>query len=207
MDDTELFVRLYLEWWPIVRASAEPLLESSADAEDAAQSVFMRLWTKRSWRLIRSPGSFFRKAGRSEAVTMPRRRRSRGRIRSVSLDELPSLVLESRGLRPDQDVLRAESRRLFERAVASLSSRCRHVCRLFFFDELERREIAERLGVTIKAVEKQLARGRKHLREMFDSGDLPVSFSEDGGGRGFLASVRVRDACSVQVRVRWCCAA
>jgi hypothetical protein len=48
-------------------------------------------------------------------------------------------------------------------------------------------EVAERLGISPRAVEKQVARGRQRLRKLAESGGIDVSTFLDGGGVGVFA--------------------
>jgi hypothetical protein len=56
------------------------------------------------------------------------------------------------------------------------------VCTPVFLEGMSHREVAARLGISVKAVEKQAARGRRHVRTMLGSAwGQAVSTNEDGG--------------------------
>ena len=68
------------------------------------------------------------------------------------------------------------------RRILRLPPRCRATCALVFLGGLTQREAAGRLGVSEKAVQKQVARGRRYLRDLIASADdLEASTFVDGG--------------------------
>lgn len=180
MDGLPDFSDLYKTWWPVVREGADGVLHSKADARDAAQQVFVRLWESGDWRRIEEPERFFVRAGRNEALTILRRRRRRGSLltRGWSPD------LRGRVNSPEDVLLRSERRSTLLRAIGLLPPRCRLVCALKLLDGLTHREIAEKLGISVRAVGKQVARARRQFTAMAESGDLDVSLFVDGGGVG-----------------------
>jgi RNA polymerase sigma-70 factor (ECF subfamily) len=171
MDDAGDFTGMYRRWWDVVFEAAEGVLHSEADAHDAAQRVFARLWANGGWRRIEDPEGFFRRAGRNAALTVVRRRRRR---RTVHL--APGLLDELRSPRssPEETLLRSEQRDLALRIVGLLPPRCGLVCALVYLEGHSHGEVAERLGISPRAVEKQVARGRRHLREIAESGGIDV---------------------------------
>lgn len=176
------FGTLYRRWWRTAHDAAVALLGSRDEAEDAAQRVFLRLWASGTWDGIASPGRYFREAGRREALTFLRQRRRWGDPGSHrDVFEL----IEDPGMRPDQRVLQAEQRAILTRAIGMLPRRCGVVCALVYVHGHAVREVSERLRISMKAVEKQLTRGRRRLRELLPSSIGPVSSAGDGGGVGY----------------------
>jgi RNA polymerase sigma factor (sigma-70 family) len=64
----------------------------------------------------------------------------------------------------DRSVLHAEWQRDLHRLLGELPRRCSLICALTWLGGLSHQEVADRLGVSLKAVEKQVTRGRRHLR-------------------------------------------
>lgn len=162
MPNKESFSTLYRVWWGVVRDSANRVLDSDQDSEDAAQRVFARLWHSSAWQEIDRPGQFFRKAGRHEALSILR---SRLRWKTVAVDSETGWLLSCRTPLPDESLQCAERRALLRRLVGALPRRCQLVCSLVWMLGLSHQEVAERLGVSVGAVEKQIARGRRHIRD------------------------------------------
>lgn len=167
MRDASELARLYEEWFDVACAAAREVVQSRMDAEDAAERVFMRLCRARSLPSIKRPRRFFRRAGRNEALSMMRHRQ----IFPWTFAHTPvaAATIKSSAPKPDERLQRSERRALAARLVSQLPPRCRATCSLVFLDGLTHREAAERLSITRKAVEKQVARGRRILRNLIAS--------------------------------------
>lgn len=152
------FEGLYQDWWETVRSTAMTILGADDAAQDVAQRVFLRLWHSGAWRRIDCPREFFRRAAVNGAVSAGRRTRRRYEL----LRELARLPA-SFGLSPENELLRKEQFEALERLIETLPPRCGLVCSLVFLGELTHLEAARVLGITPKAVEKQVARARRLL--------------------------------------------
>lgn len=124
--ESDQFAFLYQTYWPVVRAAAEKVLDSDADALDVAQRVFQRLWASGEWYGIVNRAGFFRADGRNEALSLLRRRRKRAEI---PLSDAITSVLRSEQPSPETALLRSERRglalELISRFVPSLPARMR----------------------------------------------------------------------------------
>lgn len=185
MKDAAEFAAMYRMWRHVVLEAADAMLQSEADARDAAQQVFVRLWESGDWRGIDDPERFFCRAGRNEALTILRRRRRR---QGVLVTQARSYDLRHRMQSPEELLLRSERRDRLLQLIALLPPRCRLVCALKLVDGLTHREIADKLGISVRAVGKQVARARRHFTDLAESGELDVSLFVDGGGRAVRAS-------------------
>lgn len=172
------FVLLYQKYWSVVRDEAERVLKTEADAQDAAQRVFQRLWASGGWHKIVNRTAFFQTAGRNEALSLLRRQEKQ---REVPLSEDIASVLRSQEPSPETTLLRSERRDLVLRLIGYLPPRCGLVSALVFVDGLTHREVSERLGITVGAVEKQVARGRRRIRQLIEAEGSMVSTFVDGG--------------------------
>jgi RNA polymerase sigma factor (sigma-70 family) len=70
---------------------------------------------------------------------------------------------------------------LLVQALSRLPARCQLICSLVFVDGFSHAEVAAELRISKKAVQKQLARGRKVLSQHFRMGQSGVSTLVDGG--------------------------
>lgn len=147
------FEAMYREWRPTVVEGAFAVLGDRDAAQGVAQDVFRRLWASGGWRAIEQPASYFARAARREAI----RRRSRER----RLAEFCECVEP----RPDALtlVLKAERQAALVEGMRSLPPKCRRVMNLSICLGFTHREIAERMGVTKKGVERQITIGRRKL--------------------------------------------
>ena len=137
---------------------------SESDAEDALQTVFVRLtpgWTGRD--LSPNPRAFLYRAAINASVDVVRRRR---RANSVSLDvvgfgQTPNLSVPS----PADDHADMELRKLLRQAVAKLEGRAAAAFVLRYYEGYDNRRIAEILGTSQIVVAVTLHRARTRLRK------------------------------------------
>lgn len=174
------FAELYRTWYSTVVTEALHHLGSSSDAEDVAQCVFTRLLKNGGWWDIAHPESYFRQAARHEALSL-----MRDRGEAVALDPELAERFPDPSADPLRPVRRDEARSLVQAALDRFPQQCGRVCERKWLRQLSRREIADELGISTKAVGKQLARGRRLLAEA-GVVELLSSFEDGGGVRRFL---------------------
>lgn len=129
-------------------------------AEDIVQELFLAIWRDPArWAESRSVRLLLFAAARNRALDYLRHRRVRER-------HAQRVVAEVRAIAPavDDAAANAEIRDALDAAMESLPPRAREIFRLNRADGLSYREIAERLGVSIKTVETQMSRTLKKLR-------------------------------------------
>jgi RNA polymerase sigma-70 factor, ECF subfamily len=169
----EAFVRRYQD---MVFATAVRLLGRHAEAEDAAQTVFLRAfqrfdeigtspaaagWLKTTTRNVclnhlsryRARWSFFSELTRTDD------RDTGGYEATIAAEGSHALDLE-----------RADARDQLERAIRRLPDHQRVPLVLFHFEEVSYQEIAATLGVSLAKVKSDIHRGREALRHLLSSG-------------------------------------
>ena len=151
-----------------IYAVARRMLGSDADAEDVAQEVFMRVWTKAStWQPGRAQLTTWL---HTIAINLCRDRLRRQR--TISIDQ----VAEPEDPAPTaaDGVLRREVTEVVESAIGSLPERQREALVLSHYQGLNNIRTAEVLGITVEAVESLLSRARRSLRKQLAgrSGEL-----------------------------------
>lgn len=128
-------------------------------AQEIVQDVFINLWEKRE---TIDPG----KPVKSYLFTSVRNRclnfiRDHKKFRSYYLD----VELEMEVKWEDNDNLsEADTERRVSEALNKLPEKCREVFELSRFDELKYKEIAEKLGISVKTVEVQMSKALKVMR-------------------------------------------
>jgi RNA polymerase sigma-70 factor (ECF subfamily) len=133
-------------------------------AEELVQDLFADLWAKRGEHSITtSVRAYLFSAARNRALNA--RKRLAVERRWVERAARGSELHATPGS-PAEELEAAELRQRIRSALASLPERCRMVMHLKWLADLRSREVAEVLGISIKAVEAQLARGRAALREV-----------------------------------------
>jgi RNA polymerase sigma-70 factor (ECF subfamily) len=169
-------------WRPELCKAALAVLGDEDIAEDVAQRILLRLWTTGRWAEIEAPATYCASAARREALKVLRRRE---RFEPIGLGEPPPWP-DTGAAGPEERLARLEFReRWTQEFLPRLPPRCGVVMTLLCVEGLKPPEVADRLGMSSKAVGKQVTRGRELLRgvlDVSDDGDLIwVSSEEDGG--------------------------
>lgn len=133
-------------------------------AEELVQDLFADVWARRAqWQLTGSLRAYLYSAVRNRALNLRRRQAmendwERDEIAggSTSFQQMPE--------RSDLALEREELSAQVSAAVESLPERCRLVMHLRWREQLRHAEIAEIMGISVKGVEIQLARGLRALR-------------------------------------------
>jgi RNA polymerase sigma-70 factor (ECF subfamily) len=158
--DERAFDEIFRTWYaPLVRA-AEAMLRDRAAAEEVVQEVMLELWRRRE-RLDPdgSPQAYLFQATRNRALNHLRhlqvQRRSAPRL---AVNEARDATAPSRLVAQEIDVA-------LRHALHELTPRCREIFELSRVHGLKYSEIAESLGVSVKAVEAQMGKALRTLRE------------------------------------------
>lgn len=143
-----------------VRRRIRSMVRNTNDAEDLLQEVFLKVWCRLS--TFRSESTFrtwIIRVATNEVLQSYRREQRRPLFQATSdLDFLPSPA-ES----PHQSFARVEAKQVVRRAVLGLPSKYRQVLVLRDLQELDERETAQWLKLSIPAVKTRLFRARLML--------------------------------------------
>ena len=126
-------------------------------ASDLAQEVFMRVWEKRS-QLEKDyiKPLLYKMAG--DCVVSDYRKRS------VHAGFVQNMRIESEYLSPQDELQFEELKQQYEKALKHLTESQRTAFLMSRNDELKYQEIAERLQISVKAVEKRITETLRVLR-------------------------------------------
>lgn len=159
---------LMQRWEAPVKRFIFRLIGNTADAEDLAQDVFVRIYTKRdSYR----PGAKFSTWCFSIAANQAKNRLRWWRRRpALSLDAWTEAGGETAdegpgGVQASNAAVQSEQRVAVQKAVADLPVDLRTALVLFEYEQQSVIEIAETLQCTPKAVENRLYRARQKLTQ------------------------------------------
>jgi RNA polymerase sigma-70 factor (ECF subfamily) len=169
MSDAARFEAFVREYQDMVFATAVRLLGRETDAEDVAQTVFMRAF-ERFQEVSKSPAV----AGWLKTVTTNlclnhlSRYRSRWQFYSDMTSVTDSAPLSARVAlmaSAPEEMERLERQERLERALRQLPDHQRVPLVLFHFEEMSYQAIAEALGITVAKVKTDIHRGREALKE------------------------------------------
>lgn len=136
-----------------------------ADAEDVAQSVFMRLVNSDTTR-IEAAESYLYRAAINGALDLVR---SRQRGREVALEVAAEVVSMAPSSSPDRQLSDRELRTWLRTALGILSLRAAEMFVLRYIEGLDNREIARMLGTSRPVVAVMLHQARARLKKEFEN--------------------------------------
>ncbi len=163
----EAFVREYQD---MVFGTAVRLLGNPTDAEDVAQTVFLRAY-ERFDRVVASPAAAGWLKTTATNLSLNHLARHRARWRQLSEPEEWGAGRPAGGhptpssSNPGADLDAAERRAQLEHALARLPDHQRVPIVLFHLEEMSYDDIARRLGVSLAKLKTDIHRGRLALRE------------------------------------------
>jgi RNA polymerase sigma-70 factor, ECF subfamily len=175
MTDQNQFEAFMRNYQDMVYSTAVRLLANAADAEDIAQTVFLKA-CEHFDTVAQSPtaGGWLKTVTTNLCLNHLSRYRSRWRLfsdlRSEAEDE-PEFVESVPA--PDtfeQDLAAADYRRLLEQAIQKLPAAQRVPLVLFHFEDRPYEDIARQLGVSLSKVKTDIHRGRLALKRFLKTG-------------------------------------
>jgi RNA polymerase sigma-70 factor (ECF subfamily) len=158
------------------------------EVHDLRQEIYVRIYEAAAKARPAAPKSFLFATARHLMTDRLRRRRVVSIDAMGDLEDSNVLVDE---LSPERRCDARQTLRRMARALDSLPARCREVVWLRRVEELPQKQVAARLGISEKTVEKQLAKGMRLIADRFYGGETMQSRSraartaaEDGNRHG-----------------------
>lgn len=152
---TSEFETLYIQCFPASMRLAMSLLHDEDEARDVVHEVFLKLWE--SEENVENPSAYILRAARNACLSRIRKLDVREKIKM-------KLMLEPPPDDFDYEARNEEVRKAIERL---LSSRERQVVEKIYTDGLSYKDVAENLGVSVAAVNKNIVAALKKLRTHF----------------------------------------
>jgi RNA polymerase sigma-70 factor (ECF subfamily) len=147
---------------------AYAVLLNRADAEDAVQETFLKLYRNRGWRNVENERAFLaRVAWRVAVDRRPRQPEAvsiEGDAARAAVNELPSADTD-----PEQTLLLTDQHARIHATIDALPEELRVPLVLSASDELNSREIGGVLGIPEGTVRTRLQRARELLRRKLDA--------------------------------------
>jgi RNA polymerase sigma-70 factor (ECF subfamily) len=151
---TEIFTKLFAESRHALHRYIRRFVGSSETAKEIVQEAFLRTYRQRE--SVTTLRAFLFSTARNLAANEYRHRRimERGAMGAFADSRVKS---ERESL--EAELLQDERNRLLQEAVDRLPPQCRAAFTLRVFHECSYKEVADRLGISAKTVEKHIARG------------------------------------------------
>lgn len=158
--DHSAFDAIFRHWYEPVVRSANRVLRDQGIAEELSQDVFLELWRRReSLAPDSSVAGYLMQAVRNRALN---------HLRHLAVQKKSAVYVEALSEpaeHADAQVHTTELQRALTEAIEALPPRTREVFVMSRERGLRYSEIAEQLGVSVKAVEANMSRALRILRE------------------------------------------
>lgn len=158
--DTTLSL-LYRDHFPAVRTYLVRRLGCAEAGRELAQDVFLKLLMQPQVGPLRNPRGFLLTVARNLSIDRLRAEAIRPILEPIEDHEDTLLDPVSDPARISED---RQHLRILVEGIEKLPPKSRDVFFLYRFEGLAQREIADRLGISAKTVEANLARAMLHLR-------------------------------------------
>ena len=146
------FRRLYTYAFSIVK--------NEIIAEEMVQNVFLRIWEKRdTMNISTSATAYLYKSVYHESLNYLRHRKVQESFLSYASKSQQFYTAPA-----DDKIQLSELQQELQQALNELPEQCRTIFQMSRFEELKYREIADRLGLSVKTVENQIGKALKILR-------------------------------------------
>lgn len=135
-------------------------IRDKSTVEDLAQNVFIRFWEKRhKINITSSIRAYLNRMAINEAIGYLRKNKK------WDIEEITPNTPTSAAYSVEEQYLQSELEVKIRQAIDSLPPKCRAIFQMSRFDDLTYREIAEKLGISIKTVENQMGKALRVLRK------------------------------------------
>lgn len=161
LNDIASFERLFRSQHASLVLSAYRILNDKARAEDVVQDVFLKLWQKRDEISVEENlPAYLHRAVTNHAINIYKQQYSK-------LVQHTGDVAKEMGhtaTQTDSSLMAGELSERIDKAMATMPDSSRGVFMLSRFEDMSYKEIAEKLAISVKTVEKHMSHALRHLR-------------------------------------------
>lgn len=155
------FESLFKDLYAQLYRYASGILSDDMQAEEVVQDVFLKLWQQREQISIEiNVQSYLYRAVHNHCMNILNHRK----VKEKYLVHARSRTAQY-AISPAESIYANELKANIVSAMAKIPEKCRAVFHLSRQEELSYREIAERLGISVKTVENQISKALRILRE------------------------------------------
>lgn len=163
----EAFEYAFRKYAPRLEAFARKYTEDTSEAEDIVQEAFLKLWERRELLESISLSSFLFMLVRNHSLNFLKHKQVSDAVQQRLPDTETAERLYMKDFVPDPSVClqQKELSDSIDQIMEELPPKCKEVFLLSRLKGLKNREIAVRLNITEKVVEKHISRALKRFRE------------------------------------------
>jgi RNA polymerase sigma-19 factor, ECF subfamily len=159
--DETAFEQVFKTYFKRLHAYAFTIIRDEMEAEEIVQQVFFKLWERNeNLSLTGSVSAYLYRAVHNESLNYIKHQKVRSNHQMHVAYSMKNEVEH-----PAKKVMASELEKKIHAALIELPEQCRTIFQMSRFDELKYREIADKLGISVKTVENQMGKALKLLRE------------------------------------------
>jgi RNA polymerase sigma-70 factor (ECF subfamily) len=164
--DEKAFEQLYYLYFPRLYTFSFKILNDSGLAKDVVQNVFIKIWETRSVFNFDNPEAFVYQMVRNASLNYIRHLKVVDNLKLKVKDQYLGEELYYIDLVGNNPyiLIEKELEERIQEVMESLPNRCLTVFRLSRLEGMKNLEIAVRLGISLKAVEKQISKALQIYR-------------------------------------------
>jgi len=158
--DDHAFEQLFKDHFKALHAYAYVILKDEDDAEEIVQNMFLKFWEKRDLLTVQSSlKAYLYKCVYNDSLNFLKHQKIKTKYQDFATytmnpeNEPASSKIEMTELTFNLNI-----------ALNRLPEQCRTIFQMSRFEELKYREIAERLGLSVKTIENQMGKALRILR-------------------------------------------
>jgi RNA polymerase sigma-70 factor, ECF subfamily len=175
-NNINAFELLYKKLFPRLKDFAHRIVKDDDIAKDIVQDVFVKIWEKKMEIKPINIEAFIFRVLRNQCITHIQNLRivENIKVNLGNLNQAEELYRIDFIKNEPYILVEKELQLEVEKVLNSLPEQCRNVFQLSRIEGLKNREIAERLGINIKNVERHITRALKTFKDRF--GDkIPIA--------------------------------
>ena len=159
--DETTFEQVFKTHFKRLHSYAFTILRDEVEAEEIVQQVFFKLWDRNeNLSLTGSVSAYLYRAVHNESLNYIKHQKVRSNHQLHVAYSMKNEVEH-----PAKKVMTRELEKKIHSALNELPEQCRTIFQMSRFDELKYREIADKLGISVKTVENQMGKALKLMRE------------------------------------------
>lgn len=158
--DDYAFEKLFKEHFKALHAYANVILKDEDDAEEIVQNMFLKFWEKRDLLNVQtSLKAYLYKCVYHDSLNFLKHQKIK-----TKYQDFAAFTMNEEHLPASSKIEMTELEYNISLALNELPEQCRTIFQMSRFEELKYREIAERLGLSIKTIENQMGKALRILR-------------------------------------------
>lgn len=163
------FDNVYRQYFPRLFSFALKIIGNENHAKDLIQDIFIKIWESPEEIKAKYTEAYLFKTVRNGSLNYIRHLNVEDKLKQISKERLKGEELYYIDMVRDEPTLLIEEELNLEikRVMEELPSKCQEVFKLSRIEGLKNKEIAEKLDISTKSVEKHISKALKVYRDRF----------------------------------------